>query len=382
MQEDELDKMVNGEAARQATEDGTIIDNSTTAQQTSDAGTTTTETGTEGAAATTATTTTDTSTDNKAVSDLLTADQLQILDRMSGGKVKTVEDFTSLLTKAEQTDVLSGKVKEFESKLAVSPFADEYEAKRNELKKAGASKDTLKAFETVNELGDLKAMDPKEALIMKMVLVDGIGEKVARAKVEKLHDHSGLYDIDLEVAESDLVQEGKKAIEELSAFKTQVSTPNADKVILDEAGKQALTAQLNPFLEKINTGYDKLMSVVLPGENGGKESNFDLTLDADSKTFITDKIREIVLEENLPLTTENLQWAQREAVKEYTMLHLGTIVKNTLTTQKMQLDKYYSEKYENTGGKLQGDLSPVQQQQKNDAEYKAFENEMLGVRNN
>lgn len=374
MKEDELDSMVAGEAQRQSSEEGTTTEDNTVASQPTGEGVANQndaeqQVRTEKPASSAA---------DAAESNSPTAEQLQILDRLSGGKIKSVEDFTSILTKAEQTDVLSGKVKDFESKAAESPFADEYEAKRNELKKGGATKEQLKAFEHINDLGDLKELDPLEAIINKMILVDGIGPKVARIKAEKEFGLDGKYDEDLEVAEEDLRIASKKAIESLSAYRAQIATPNTDRVILDEAGKQALTAQLKPHLEKISTDFNRLTSVVIPAENGVAESNFDLPLDADSKAFIVGKVKEIMLEEGLQPTTENLQWAQRESVKDYLLVNLDKVVKGALLQQRTQLNKFYSEKYENTGGKPQGDLNPQQLKQRQASEYAAFENEMLG----
>lgn len=378
MQNDDLDARMEREADRQIREEGgsteqheeqqqqqeSTTEEDSEQQQESNAG----EQGTKAPEA---------QADNKQTVQNTPELDLATLDRLSGGKIKTVEDFNNILGKSAETDVLSKQLQELQSKLAVNPYADEYEQKRNELKKSGASKDQLKAFETVNDLGDISEMDATESLVMKLVLVDGYSEKVARNKVEKQYGLENKFDDDLEIAKEELELAAKEARTKLSDYKAQVSTPvGAEKRILNEAQKAELENGLKPALQKLTSEVNSLTTVSIKNGKGEEEVSVSLDLDADGKAFIASQVRQIMLEENLPMTEQNYAYAVREATRDYTEKNLPKITESIWKKAKTHFEKVYSEKYENTGGKPRGEN--LSGQANIDAELRAQKDEFLG----
>ena len=83
-----------------------------------------------------------------------------------------------------------------------------------------------------------------------------------------------------------------------------------------------------------------------------------------------------MLEENLPMTQENYAYALSEARRDYMEQNMPRIIEKIWGKANSYYEKFYSEHYENTGGKPKQDAKPASQASA-DAEYKAFKQSML-----
>lgn len=390
---DELEQAMARESARQDAEAGTTTTTDTATTQTADTTATT-------APIETATTQTNDTANTDAAVVATVADQnttttapvvndnpndfIANLERISGGTIKTQEDFIAALEKAKKVDTLEPTLAELQAKLAVNPYADEYEQKRNELKKAGASKEQIKAFEQINELGDLSELSSKEAKIMKMVLVDGLGEKVARLKVEKefsFKDQGGeeLEGDDLEIAQSDLDQSAKPDRVALEAYKATASfAPVSDVPLVDAAAKAKYESELKPVLEGFARDYSSITNLNLNGKEGDEAVNLDLKVSEDDKTGMITDIRDFLTGNNLPLTQENYDEALSFARANVITKNLGKITQEVWQKADAHFTKYFTEKYENTGGIPKGDQAPKNQVNEDEAAHRAWKDDLLG----
>jgi hypothetical protein len=279
------------------------------------------------------------------------------LEIISGGKIKTLEDLNGLLKQVADFDTVK---KDYEDRLAKSAeFADEFEAKRNELKRNGASKEQLVTFEKLNDVADIKSLDPIEAKVMKLVLIDGFPEKLARNKVEKDYPLSTIEDEDeKELMEQELKFSSKPDVEALEALKVKVSTAGNDNALKAKVDVEVLKLELKPVLEDFTQKFSKLTTLNLNGKEGDEAVSFDLTLDdIGKKSFVTD-IEAFLVDNSLPLTQENYNAAVDYARKEYVKNNLEAINQKVWAKASAHYEKFYTEKYENRGGLPAGDRKP------------------------
>lgn len=374
---DELELQMERESARQNAEAG--ITNEPAAQTDNDIpGEQNAAAGAQADASASATTTATQEPNTNNQDDQVVFNQL--LERFSNGSLKTADDFSSFVTRIGEFDNLSKEVETLRTTVASAPkFADEFEQKRNELKLSGATKDTLKTFEKLNDLGDLSTLDPLEARVMKMVLVDGMGEKIARLKVEKEFPLDSTYDEDLEIMQEDLRIASKNDLKALSDFKVQISTPVvSDSKLLDEAGKAALSASLKPVLESFSANFNSLTTLNLGGKEGAPAATLELTLKDTDKSFLTAEINTYMVENNLPVTQENVNEAKGVAIEKFVAANLPRITNDVWKTADAYYTKYYTEKYENIGGKPRGESNPNALKGTRSADEVQWKKEMLG----
>lgn len=299
------------------------------------------------------------------------------LERLSGGAIKTTEDLQSALAKIGEYDSLSKRALEAEEKLGKTIFADAYEQRRNELKLAGATKEQLKSFEKINDLGDLKEMDDLEAKIQKLILVDGYGEKVARNKVKKEFDLENTFDDDLDVMKEDLRISAKADREALEAYKTEVSTPSADTKILNEAQKASVIEGLKPVFAQFNEQFKSLAALELKGKNSDQVIPFDLEVSASDKAKMTESIQGYLLGNNLPLTQENYNEALSNARREHLEANVGLIANKVWAKAEAHFTKQLADKYENISGLPRQHQKPAHPLSEDRAAMKAVKNELL-----
>lgn len=383
----DLDAMIEKEAARQAASEGngsTVTDLPTDGEKTS------TEVKTELNDKTVETTENtpaasdkpDTTDQNKNAKPADTTDTdaafIQRLERLSGGQIKTTEDLNAAVAKLKDYDIISEKARVFEEKANSIKFADAYEQRRNELKLSGASKDQLKSFQQINELGELSEMDDLEAKVQKLILVDGFGEKAARLKVSREFNFEDTFDDDLELMKEDLRLSAKADRKALETFKAEVSTPAPDKKILDAAGKQALETSLKPILADFSEKINSLTTFNLKGVNSDEVVPLELALTADDKTVMTNSIKDYMLGNNLPLTQENLDEAIIAARREYLEVNQPKIAEKIWAKAEAHFTKKFADKYENVGGLPKGDSKPSKAASEEAAAIRSFKDDMLG----
>jgi len=315
--------------------------------------------------------------DNQPANNQVDADAIFIskLDVLSGGKFKTQEDLLSALTKAEQFDTVKT---EYDTYKQTNRFANEFEQKRNELILGGASKETLKSFEKLNDLGDLAQLSPVEAKVAKLILVDGYSEKLARNTVEKEFPIDSTYDDDeKELLEEKLAHSANQDRKSLEKFKVDVSSPASDAKIQNIVSKEQLTADLKPILADFNTKFSTMMTLNVNGEEGDKAVTYPVVVNDEGKAFMNQVVQDFLITNDMPLTQANYDEALKFAKGEWIKANVGTIVEAYGKEKDKYWEKYYTEKYENIGGLPRQDRKAITVEAV--AEERAFKKNTFGV---
>lgn len=382
---DELDDMINEEANRQASESGDDLndpnnDNTTTDDNNPGDGEGNEE---EQGADAPVVPAKPAAAAQQAAGDQSNAEPFDAqLERFSNGVFKTPAQLLDAVTKLNGFDDLNKEVQQLRDQVSKAPkFADEFEQKRNELKLSGASKETLKTFEKLNDLGDLNTLDPLEAKVMKLVLVDGMSEKVARLKVERQFPMEDTHDEDeIEIMKEDLRISAASDLKALQAYKVEITTPTPnDSKLLSEAGKAQLNEALTPALATFTSSLQKLTTLNLgPDKEGVPAVALDVPVTESDKKFFEDNIKEYMLDNGLPLTTENFNEARQVATEKFVALKLPEISNLIWKTADAHYAKFYSEKYENPGGKPRSEGVTKGNDSAKSAEIRNFENNLLG----
>lgn len=285
------------------------------------------------------------------------------LDEISGGMFKDETGFKSALPKIQQFSELEAKKTELEQAMAgtIKP-ASEFVTSLNDLVAKGASKDQINSFIAVNQLGDLSELDARESKIMKMVLVDGMKESVARRKVEKdfPSDLDHLSDEDREDLEEELRLSQKTDLAELSKYKKDLSTvggsPEETELALT-AKKQSYATQLNNVIPGIASGISGLGKVT-NGKEGTDEISLEITYPDEFKAQIPERLKEYFLDGMTPVNAETVAEATTLIHADYLVNNFPTLLSNAIKHAESVVMERMVAKYENRGGILQDQFNP------------------------
>lgn len=221
-----------------------------------------------------------------------TFDLSKYFEESSEGLFKSEEDYKSALSKIKDYDALSQKVQVLESEKE-SIFANDYIKKLNNLHKEGYSPEQIKSFNNLIELGDIKTLDPKEALIQNEILNNGRTRVLAEKIVSNRY---GLNDLSLDddTLTPEEIEERKDQLEIVNARMEDDAKPviqgfekeleglnnieSPEQKALDEAAKRkAYENALEPFVSKLQESFPK--KIVLPTGEEGVEFAYDLPED-------------------------------------------------------------------------------------------------------
>jgi len=309
-----------------------------------------------------------------------------ILDEMSGGVFKSVDDFKAALPKIGEYDSLATQKAELEAKLQADPFANDYVKKLNDFVKSGASQDQINNFQRVNQIGDPTQLSPIEAKVTKMVMVDGYSEAIARQIVETDFPISEYEDGSTEklILEEKLRVSAANDAKELTKFiadATKVDTTAQQaqetqrlEAIAQEAQYTNHVKTLAPQIAQTITGLGEISLIEKEGEESIK---FNVEYPNEFRNTIPEKISNYFLETGSEVNADNITEAQRYIAANYLAENFTTIAKNIANQVEAKIWEKAVNKYENRSG-----LPPAQEpvgvenQQK---ELSDFMNRVAGV---
>lgn len=267
---------------------------------------------------------------------------------------------------------LNKKYTDLELKSKTSPFADPFVEKLNEMKKSGASKDQIKAFVKLNEIGDIASLDVKDRAILKSQLSEGLTEREATRLFNKDYklDISQYPDLDeaeaLERIEDEKIRlkRDSKGIDSfLSDYVKEVSTVRNPEQEFSSKWKE-IEPKVKDIAPVIAESYEGI-KMNLNGKKGDDAIEFAFQVPDEFRKEIPNIVEQYHLSEfaqgrPVPMTQEGLQ-----RTKEY----ISTVLKaqyfdkfmldaanhaESVTTERM------ANKYSNSGRKAAGDQPPVQ----------------------
>ena len=260
------------------------------------------------------------------------------LSKLSGGKIKSPEDLTSILSQVEKNSELDARIKQYEAenadlktKATTSPFANPLVAKMNELYAGGASSEQIDAFVKINKVESIDALQPLEKMSLALQIREGLTKEQAEAYVSGSYN---LTPIDPEnaadVAEANreairLQIDSKKEAEFLKTHKVEVSKVPTDDNSANEQRIQQQTEQhvaaLKPIAKNIIDSIS-FKDVVINGKDGEAAIKIDLPISPESKQFMESKVMDVIAQSglNIPNTEEGIK-------------HITSIAENILVLQ-------------------------------------------------
>lgn len=284
----------------------------------------------------------------------------EYLDRMSGGLIKDESGFLSVLPQLNEYPTLKAKADGLASQLEKAPkFANDEVRIYNELVAQGKSREQLKNFQKINEVGDIKELSPIDARIARMVLVDGVKESVAKLIVErefKIGDES-IEDTDREILDEQLRVAANKDREALDAFKAKVSdtgTVPAEELALQQAARvQEHTKAITPLVNNLVNGLPHLGEfdiLVEDAEKGTPGYKYTIPITDEIKTEMNGYVKNFLMDGLMEPTQENYITALSYARAETFRTHASEIFKAFGAEVIAQTEQRMIDKYENRSG--------------------------------
>lgn len=247
-----------------------------------------------------------------------------------GVDIQSVDQLKDLAKKATEYDglesqktILNQELEKLKAEKSVNPYANDYIKKLNDLVAQGRSKDDIKAFETINSVGELKELDPLHTVKLALQLRDGLTPEEAEIRIKsryKLDD--SLFDEDVIAANKvDLKLDAKKDAEFLETFKAKVSENPIEAQQQDLQKKvQELTEKVTPIAKSIQESLTTIKGVNLNGKSGDDAFITDLPVSEESRSKISDIVTQYAVANNIEPNEEGLknlnQFAENIAVIE------------------------------------------------------------------
>jgi hypothetical protein len=270
--------------------------------------------------------------------------------------INSVDELKAFKAKVEEHKTLTEEVQKLKSEKEKSPFASEKIEKLNKLVASGATLDQIKAFEKINDLGDLSKADPKAIKLLALQMREQLTEKEAEKLLSRKYKTEVTLDKDEEgydqaVEDAEMAQLLLKT--EVSQDREYIKQYQGTLEAIDPAGKQEADSiqaqQYQDNLDKIIPtlgSFDKLENININGKKNEEAvvlPEFNFT--DETKKVATDLVKGFMTRNNLEITPDNLQSAKQFALDMMFLAEKETIVvaaANHLASIKVKeiLDKY------------------------------------------
>lgn len=321
-----------------------------------------TEASTEAAIASTETTTTTAETTQASTEEQPTVDYAKILEEISGGTFKDVETFKSALPKIQEYDTLLSTKTELEEKLKVNPFANEYVAELDKMVRAGKSKDEIANFTRLSSM-DLDSLPDLEVKVMAMVK-SGYSEAIARSIVEDeypidLHEEGTTQRLILEEKLRVSSLQDRQALKDYKKDLTTVDTSAQDSLaqkqeqerlqkIADAEAHKNTVKQSVPKIAEALTGLGEV-ALNTPKE-GEQEVKLKFDYTKEFKETLPKRIESFFLDGNMPMTEENIKFAEHFIKADYLAENYENLLKTAYSQGESNAWEKAVNKYENRSG--------------------------------
>lgn len=307
-------------------------------------------------------------------------DYNKYVEEITGGQFKDVESFKQALPRLNEYDTVIKERDEFKAKTEVNPYASDYVRIFNELVQKGATPDQLNNFQKINAIGDINTLDPMDAKVAKLVLIDGYKESVARKMVERdypIGDYEDGSD-DKEILEEKLrvdANTDRSALEKYKAETYTVKNPQEDVKLQELAQRTQHESFVKGEVPKIAnqiTGMGELSFKMKDGEP--IKMKFDYP--DEFKSQIAPKLQEYFMDGNTPINTQTVAEAYKTINAAYLDENFPALSQRIFDTAYNKAWEDATNKYENRSGLPQ---SPELQVTPNkNADYNKFLKGIVG----
>lgn len=282
------------------------------------------------------------------------------LEQKTGGLVKDEETFNGIIEKSKNYETILQEKSELE-KNQFKP-ANDYVKGLNDLISGGGSKDQINAFVKLNEYGKLEDLQPIEAKVAKMVLIDGYSEDVARKIVNRNFD---LSQFDLEDSEEadkasimkeELRISAKADLQSLEAYKKDLSVVHNPEKESAEQAKLAEIAQISTYNKAVEQEAPNMVKnfptkLSFDFKVGDETVKFEDNIDSE---FISKELTPLVsdyFKDSLdPVNSETLSQAYSYAHGEYLKANVGKMLERAYVKGNTEGIEKTVNKYENRSG--------------------------------
>lgn len=311
-------------------------------------------------------------------------DYAAILGGLSKGAISSVDDFNSMLEKANGYGELTSKLQETEQKL-VDVYPNEYVKTLSELYKGGASTEQISMFQKLNALGDISKLSDKDAIVYQKVQ-QGWSEDVARDAVELDYDFEGLDEDSREyrilqqkmsLDANTSRQELQKQIVDISASvsekqqATVEAQQKAEQERLDNIARQeTFNKQVKSVSNDLAKSLTGLGEITIREEKDKDSIKLTENFPDDFNKFVPQLVEQYLLGANKELNEETLKEASGYVKNVYWAQHGETIVRKAVD-QAIALERQaVTNEYENRTGLPKGEPKPAELNSQN--EYHNF----------
>lgn len=253
------------------------------------------------------------------------------LQKISNGEITSKDQLAEILGKTKGISELEAKLKTYEeentslkAKAEVSPFANDFTKKMNDLYKSGVQQSTIDAFVKINKVENIDDLQPIEARKLALQIKEGLTAEEAEAYVK------GTYKLTQEdpddeaeatavrLANIKLKVDANSDKEFLKTHKANVSTPAVDnsekeaKDYADSIKKQSET--LLPIAKSVISAL-AFKDIVINGKDGEAAIKMDLEMTPESKTMMENRMMELVntSPQTFPNTPEGIEKLKQTA---------------------------------------------------------------------
>lgn len=289
------------------------------------------------------------------------------LDRMSGGRFKDETGFRSALDQLGEYPTLKQNFEELSARMAEVPkFANDEVRIYNELIQGGATREKVNTFLQLNQLGDLKELSDKDALIAYAVMVKDSKQTAASLRVErdyKLNDES-LTPEERELLDDDMRVAGADARKELAKFKAEVSstqqhTPEEVR-LQNEARLLAHQSQVKPYARDVVAAIPHMGDfTMVAGKDGQEAVKYQIPMDDTTRTTLAQHVENYFLDGTTPINEQTTREALSYAWAEHFRVNAQKILSDVYNDAVTKTTEKLVAKYENRSGVDGGQDRPL-----------------------
>lgn len=280
------------------------------------------------------------------------------LDRMSGGRFKDESAFRSALEQLGEYPTLKQNFEEISARMAEAPkFANEEVRIYNELIQSGASREKVNTFLQLNQLGDLKDLSDKDALIAFAVMVKDSKQNAASLRVErdyKLNDET-LTPEERELLDDDMRVAGADARKELAKYKAEVSSTQQqapeEQRLQEQARLSAHQSQVKPYARDIVAAIPHMGDfTMVAGKDGQDAVKYQIPMTDASRATLTQYVENYFMDGTTPINEQTTREALSYAWAEHFRTNAQQILSDVYTDAVTKTTERLVAKYENRSG--------------------------------
>lgn len=225
------------------------------------------------------------------------------LTTISEGAVKSEDDFRAILGSAGKVSVLESQITELTGQLDslknANPFANEYVKRLNELYASGADPSKIKAFNRINQLGDINELSSQDALIYDLQEQHNLTKEEAMKVIANKYktDETKFDEDEIDLARIQMKMDADNAKARLqekykASFETEVKQEEPKETPEQiEQKKQEFFKKITPIAQSIEQNLPNYFnSVNVNGKQGDEAVSISLPVPPEVASGVREEV--------------------------------------------------------------------------------------------